>query len=76
MTNHQPAAEVAVQDIEDRFGVIMELLEALQALPSDMQEVKAVLERLEHDNELCYAVLKEQGWLLKDHQLRLKSLGA
>lgn len=65
-----------VQKTKDRFEVIVELLEALQALPADIREVHAVLDRLEQDNALCYAVLKQQGWLLKDQQLRLNSLQA
>jgi hypothetical protein len=75
-SNHTPYANPATPDMEDRFAVILELLEALQVLPADMKEVKAVLSRLEHNNELCYAVLKEQGWLLKDQELRLRSLEA
>lgn len=63
-------------DLNDRFDVIVELLETLQVLPSDMSEVKVVLSRMDRDNELCYAVLKEQGWLLKDHRARLKKLEA
>lgn len=75
-SNHTPYASPVAPDTEDRFAVILELLEALKVLPADMREVKAVLARLEHNNELCYAVLKEQGWLLKDQQLRLKRLEA
>lgn len=70
------SSNTAIQDLEDRFEVILELLDALQALPTDVSEVKAVLTHMEHDNELCYAVLKEQGWLLKDQQARLKKLEA
>jgi hypothetical protein len=64
------------QDLEARFEVILELLDVLQALPNDLTEVKAVLDRVEHGNELCYAILKEQGWLIKDQQQRLKNLEA
>ena len=60
----------------NRFEVILELLDALQALPKDLTEVKVVLKRMENDNKLCYAVLKEQGWLLKDQHARLKKLEA
>jgi hypothetical protein len=63
-------------DYSDRFEVILELLDALQALPKDLTEVKVVLKRMENDNKLCYAVLKEQGWLLKDQHARLKKLEA
>lgn len=76
MAGDTPSAYALAQDLEDRFEVILELLDALQALPSDLTEVKAVLDRVEHNNELCYAVLKEQGWLIKDHRQRLKSLEA
>jgi hypothetical protein len=75
-SDHTHPANTPIQDLEDRFEVILELLDALQALPNDVSEVKAVLTRMEHDNELCYTVLKEQGWLLKDQQARLKKLEA
>ena len=70
--DNQPSS--SSNDFSDRFEVIFELLDALQALPSDIREVKEVLSRLEHTNDLCYAILKEQGWLLKDQQLRLNQL--
>ena len=63
-------------NLSERFDVVLELLDALQALPSDISEVKTLLAQMGQDNELCYAVLKEQGWLLKDQQLRLKKLEA
>lgn len=72
--NHIPPT--ATKSLSDRFDVILELLEALQALPSDIGEVKAAVDRLEQDNDICYTVLKEQGWLLKDHHHRLKKLEA
>jgi hypothetical protein len=62
------------EDLTNRFAVILELLEALQALPTDMSEVKTLLTKVEQDNELCYIILKEQGWLLKNQQVRLKKL--
>jgi len=63
-------------DYSDRFEVIIELLDALKVLPKDLSEVRVVLKRMENDNKLCYAVLKEQGWLLKDQHARLKKLEA
>jgi len=63
-------------DLSDRFEVILELLDALQALPKDLSEANVVLKRMEDGNKLCYAVLKEQGWLLKDQHARLKKLEA
>lgn len=62
------------RDEHDRLDVILELLETLQALPKDMKDVKAILNNVQQNNELCFAVLKEQGWLLKDHQTRLSRL--
>jgi hypothetical protein len=60
----------------DRQQAIIELLESLQALPEDMGEVKVALHRLEQDNQLWYAVLKQHGWLLKDQLKRMKRLEA
>ncbi len=58
----------------DRLTVIIELLEALQVMPTELNEVKAIVSRLEKDSQLCYSVLKTQGWLLKKQQTRLKKL--
>jgi hypothetical protein len=71
-----PSSSDTNEALNNRFVVILELLKALQALPSDMQDVKAILNHIEHDNELCYAVLKAQGWILKDQQLRLNKTGS
>lgn len=76
MAGDTSSAGALTQDLEDRFEVVLELLDALQALPNDLTEVKAVLDRVEQNNELCYAVLKEQGWIIKDQQQRLKNLEA
>jgi hypothetical protein len=57
-----------------RLAGIIELLEVLQVLPNEVNEVKVIMSRLEHSNELCYAILKEQGWLLKEQQQRLNKL--
>ena len=62
------------EKIRDRLDVVLELLDALQALPNDVKEAKAIVASVQQSNELCYAVLKEQGWLIKDQQKRLKKL--
>lgn len=41
----------AAKSLGDRFDVIVELLEALQALPADLSEVKVAVDHIEHDNE-------------------------
>lgn len=60
--------------MKEQLTAVVELLEALRILPTDVAEVKTVLMKLEEDNQLCYAVLREQGWLLRNQQLRIKKL--
>jgi hypothetical protein len=62
--------------LNERLEAITELLKVLQALPEDVSEVKALVKNLEENNQLCYAILKEQGWLLKKHQARIQTLEA
>lgn len=65
-----------VARIKEQLTAVVELLEILRVLPTDVAEVKTVLMKLEEDNQLCYAVLKEQGWLLRNQQLRIKKLAS
>jgi hypothetical protein len=44
--------QAVIEDIDDRFDLILELLTALKDLPAELADAKEMLIRLEQDHDL------------------------
>jgi hypothetical protein len=62
------------EGLEERYRVILEILEGIELLPIEIQDIQQKIQTLQYINSLCITLMREQLWLLKNHERRISIL--
>ncbi|MEK7059916.1 MAG: hypothetical protein AAB971_04135 [Patescibacteria group bacterium] len=65
-----------LEEMNERFKLIMEILVPLRDVPADIKEIKEVIAEMQADNRMFKYYMKESGGILSNHEMRLTDLEA
>ncbi|MFI5270644.1 MAG: hypothetical protein ACHQT9_01185 [Candidatus Saccharimonadales bacterium] len=62
------------EELEERYRIILEILEGIESIPIEIQDIQQKIQTLQYINSLCITIMREQLWLLKNHERRISIL--